>query len=60
MSTTEVALTAHLVMPWADCPPGFLAELEHELEEHFGIGHMTVQIDAAAGPPCARSQAGCI
>ena len=31
-----------------------------ELEEHFGIGHMTVQIDAEAGPPCARSQAGCI
>jgi cobalt-zinc-cadmium efflux system protein len=60
MSTTEVALTAHLVMQWTDCPPAFLAELEHELEEHFGIGHMTVQIDSAAGPPCARSQAGCI
>jgi cobalt-zinc-cadmium efflux system protein len=30
MSTTEVALTAHLVMPWRDCPPAFLAGLEHE------------------------------
>jgi cobalt-zinc-cadmium efflux system protein len=57
MSTTEIALTAHLVMPWRDCPPAFLGGLEHELEERFGIAHTTVQIDAALGARCARSEA---
>ena len=57
MSTTEVALTAHLVMPWRDSPPAFLAGLEHELEERFGIAHATVQIEPASGTPCARSEA---
>ena len=45
MSTTEVALTAHLVMP---SPPGdgqFLHEVAHELHERFEIGHVTVQIE---------------
>ena len=45
MSTSEIALTAHLVIPWRDCPPSFLASLEHELAERFSIAHVTVQID---------------
>ena len=45
MSTTESALTAHLVMPGG--PPGdaFLRELAHELEQRFGIHHATVQVE---------------
>ncbi|MBB3017567.1 cobalt-zinc-cadmium efflux system protein [Microvirga lupini] len=45
VSTTETALTAHLVMP--DGHPGdrFLAEAQRELKEHFGIGHATLQIE---------------
>jgi len=45
MSTTEVALTCHLVMPSG--PPGdaFLVEIAHELQHDFGIAHATVQIE---------------
>ena len=45
MSTTEVALTAHLVMP---TPPGddrFLHGLCHDLQQNFQIGHVTIQIE---------------
>lgn len=46
MSTTETALTAHLVMPAGHPGDAFLRELAHELEHHFRIGHVTVQIEA--------------
>jgi cobalt-zinc-cadmium efflux system protein len=41
--TTDVALTAHLVMP--DGPPGdaFLEDATHRLRERFAIGHVTLQ-----------------
>ena len=45
MSTTETALTAHLVMPAGHPGDGFLHELAHELEHDFGIGHSTVQVE---------------
>ena len=48
MSTTESALTAHLVMPDGSPGDAFLHELAHELEERFGIHHATVQIETAA------------
>jgi len=48
MSTTETALTAHLVMPGGHPGDGFLHELAHELEHDFGIGHATVQVEMAA------------
>jgi len=44
MSTTETALTAHLVMP-AGSDSGFVSELAHELIHEFGINHTTIQID---------------
>jgi cobalt-zinc-cadmium efflux system protein len=52
MSTTETALTAHLVMP--DGHPGdeFLAKITHELHDHFGIEHTTVQIEMGNGSIC--------
>ncbi len=45
MSTTEVALTAHLVMP--DGYPGedFLHDAQHRLEHRFRIHHSTLQIE---------------
>ncbi|WP_309750992.1 cation diffusion facilitator family transporter [Novosphingobium sp.] len=48
MSTTESALTAHLVMPGG--PPGdaFLRDLAHQLEERFGIHHATVQVETTS------------
>jgi cobalt-zinc-cadmium efflux system protein len=57
MSTTEIALTAHIVMPWSECPPVFLGRLEHDLEERFRIAHATVQIEPSGGDSCARGRA---
>jgi cobalt-zinc-cadmium efflux system protein len=54
MSTTEVALTAHLVIP--DGHPGddFLGRVCHEIHDRFGIGHSTLQVETASGSaPCA-------
>jgi cobalt-zinc-cadmium efflux system protein len=48
MSTTETALTAHLVMPGGHRGDGFLHDVTHELEHRFGIGHATVQIETGA------------
>ncbi|MGK7908420.1 MAG: cation diffusion facilitator family transporter [Synechococcus sp.] len=45
MSTTETALTVHLVLP-EGCPgDSFLHELQQELHSRFGIDHITVQIE---------------
>jgi cobalt-zinc-cadmium efflux system protein len=52
MSTTEPALTVHLVM--AEGHPGnrFLIAVAEDLRSRFGIVHATVQIEEAGGPPC--------
>jgi cobalt-zinc-cadmium efflux system protein len=54
MSTTEVALTAHLVMPGRPAPDSFLRDLAHSLEHRFGVGHATIQIESGEQPcqPC--------
>jgi cobalt-zinc-cadmium efflux system protein len=54
VSTTEAALTAHLVMP--DGHPGdrFLAEAQQELKARFGIGHSTLQIEIHR--PCSHER----
>lgn len=43
MSTTHVALTAHLVMPQGHPGDDFLREASDGLREHFGIAHVTLQ-----------------
>ena len=48
MSTTETALTAHLVVPGGHPGDEFLHKLAHDLEHDFGIGHATVQVETAA------------
>jgi len=55
MSTTETALTAHLVMPGGHPGDAFLRDIAEELKHHHRIGHVTVQIELARGD-CA---AGC-
>ena len=52
MSTTHVALTAHLVIPSAKIDDTFLADTAEELEHHFGIEHVTIQIESGDGPAC--------
>ena len=45
MSTTETALTAHLVMPGGHPGNSFLVDLCRMLRERFGIGHATFQVE---------------
>ena len=53
MSTTETAMTAHIVMPDGHPGDSFLHGLAHELEDRFGIGHPTIQIETRPGSECA-------
>lgn len=52
MSTSEVALTCHLVMPGGHPGDGFLRELCHDLDHRFGIGHATIQIEMSTESAC--------
>ncbi len=52
MSTTEVALTAHLVMP-GGCPgDAFLHAATDMLHDRFDIGHATLQIERNEDAAC--------
>ena len=48
MSTTEIALTAHLIIPEGTQDDFFLKEICGELQKMFGIGHSTIQIEKSA------------
>jgi cobalt-zinc-cadmium efflux system protein len=52
MSTTEAALTAHLVMPGGHPGDTFLIDLQHRLAHDFRIDHITVQIELGEGAEC--------
>jgi cobalt-zinc-cadmium efflux system protein len=52
MSTTETALTCHLVMPKGHPGDAFLTELAHQLHLRFGIGHATLQIELGDAGVC--------
>lgn len=45
MSTTGIALTAHLVMPGGHPGDAFLEKIAHDLHHHFHITHPTIQIE---------------
>ena len=53
MSTTEFALTAHLVMPGGFPGDLFLSQCAHGIEHRFGITHATFQIEV--GEDCGDS-----
>jgi cobalt-zinc-cadmium efflux system protein len=46
ISTTETALTAHLVRPGASLDDAFLRAAEDELARRFAIRHCTLQVEA--------------
>ena len=58
ISTTETALTAHLVMPGGHPGDAFLSAIADELKHRFGIGHVTVQIDIDAAACVLASESG--
>jgi cobalt-zinc-cadmium efflux system protein len=45
LSTTETALTVHLVKPDPADDDGLLRKINQELTERFGIGHATIQFE---------------
>jgi len=49
MSTTETALTVHLVRPASQSDDRFLAGVAHELEHRFRIHHATIQVETGEG-----------
>ena len=56
MSTSETALTAHLVRPQEANDDEFLANVAKELHEKFGIGHVTIQMERSVwADPCQQS-----
>ena len=44
MGTSQIALTAHLVMPQGQADDAFLQEANHLLHERFDITHVTLQV----------------
>ena len=50
LSTTENALTAHLVRPDAGLDDRLLAEAAAELRLRYGVGHTTLQVEAGDAP----------
>jgi cobalt-zinc-cadmium efflux system protein len=53
MSTTEIALTCHLVMPGGHPGDAFIHTLAEELALRFKINHATVQIEVDQHLACA-------
>lgn len=61
MSTTETALTAHLVIPGGGDTDALLARACGELHDRFGIAHATMQIERGdPAHPCGLASAGAI
>jgi cobalt-zinc-cadmium efflux system protein len=52
LSTTENALTAHLVLPGGHPGDEFLLKAATELRQRFGIGHTTLQIEISEETAC--------
>ena len=60
MSTTESALTCHLVMPAGHPDDAFLVQATSHLKETFGIQHTTIQIVTSAVTACALAPKGAV
>ncbi len=52
MSTTETALTCHIVTPAGHPGNDFLRRTAHDLERKFEIGHTTIQIELDQAEGC--------
>lgn len=56
MSTTEYALTAHLVVSPDGCPSHFLRDVGAVLGTRFGVHHSTIQLEPPDAPdPCVHA-----
>ncbi|WP_096486589.1 cation diffusion facilitator family transporter [Methylorubrum populi] len=59
MSTTEVALTSHLVRP-DGTDDAFLIRAARELRDRFGIVHVTLQVETSETNACALAPDGVV
>jgi cobalt-zinc-cadmium efflux system protein len=59
MSTTETALTCHLVMPGGHPGDAFILKATKMLHDEFEIRHATLQFEVGPDAPCGLG-AGCI
>jgi cobalt-zinc-cadmium efflux system protein len=56
LSTTEIALTVHLVKPDALVDDGLLARINHDLRQQFNIDHTTIQLEEGdPAHPCKQA-----
>lgn len=53
MSTTDVALTCHMVIPAGHPGDAYLADIAQRLHREFGIEHATIQVETAPAAPCS-------
>jgi cobalt-zinc-cadmium efflux system protein len=55
LSTTENALTVHLVIRGDSLDNNVIREIQEYLHDHHGIEHATIQLESANGSVCALS-----
>ena len=55
LSTTEIALTVHLVVNSSKLDNRFLFGIQQQLHDHFGIEHTTIQVEMTADPNLSQS-----
>ncbi len=61
LSTTEIALTVHLVVNKNSLDNNFLRDLQQYMHDHFGIEHSTFQIETSMGEDnCMLDRPKCI
>jgi cobalt-zinc-cadmium efflux system protein len=60
MSTTEVALSVHLIIVEDYISKNFLPELQQQLHDRFSIKHSTIQVERQDDAPCMLNKNGCI
>ena len=60
MSTTEVALSVHLIIVDDSLNNDFLPKLQQQLHDRFSIEHSTIQVEKHDDGPCMLNKNGCI
>ena len=55
MSTTETAITAHLIKPDGEIDDALLCRIKEEMDARFSINHVTIQCECGdSAYPCEQ------
>ncbi len=60
LSTSEVALSVHVIIADDSLNNNFLPKLQQQLHDRFGIEHSTIQVERQDDGPCMLNKSGCI